>query len=65
MVQLVRAGEKSGELEEMLAKAAEVYEDDVESGVTSLTSILEPVIILVMGAWWASWSWPCCCPYSI
>jgi len=49
VVQLVRAGEKSGELEEMLAKAAEVYEDDVESGVTSLTSILEPVIILFMG----------------
>jgi general secretion pathway protein F len=50
VVQLVRAGEQSGELEQMLAKAAEVYEDDVESSVTSLTSILEPVIILVMGA---------------
>ncbi|RJR50312.1 MAG: type II secretion system protein GspF [Desulfobacteraceae bacterium] len=49
VVQLVRAGEKSGELEEMLAKAAEVYEDDVEAGVTSLTAILEPVIILFMG----------------
>lgn len=49
VVQLIRAGEKSGELEEMLAKAAEVYEDDVEATISSLTAILEPVIILVMG----------------
>lgn len=50
VVQLIRAGEQSGELEEMLEKAAEVYEDDVESTIASLTSILEPAIILVMGA---------------
>lgn len=49
VVQLIRAGEQSGELEEMLEKAAEVYEDDVESTITSLTSIIEPTIILVMG----------------
>ncbi|RJQ49970.1 MAG: type II secretion system protein GspF [Desulfobacteraceae bacterium] len=49
VVQLVRAGEQSGELEEMLAKAAEVYEDDIESAVASLTAIMEPLIILIMG----------------
>jgi len=49
VVQLVRAGEKSGELEEMLAKAAEVYEDDVEAAIASLTSIIEPMVILAMG----------------
>jgi general secretion pathway protein F len=49
VVQLVRAGEKSGELEEMLAKAAEVYEDDVEAAIASLTSIIEPIVILAMG----------------
>ena len=49
VVQLIKAGEQSGELEEMLAKAAEAYEDDVESTIASLTSILEPAIILVMG----------------
>jgi type II secretory pathway component PulF len=49
LVQLVRAGEQSGELEEMLAKAAEVYEDDVEYGITSFTSIIEPAVILAMG----------------
>ena len=49
VVQLIRAGEQSGELDEMLAKAAEVYEDDVETTITSLTSIIEPAIILGMG----------------
>jgi general secretion pathway protein F len=50
VVQLVRAGEQSGELEEMLAKSAEVYEDDVESVIATLTSLIEPAIILTMGA---------------
>jgi general secretion pathway protein F len=49
VAQLVRAGEKSGELEEMLAKAAEVYEDDVETAIASLTSMIEPIVILIMG----------------
>jgi general secretion pathway protein F len=50
VVQLVRAGEQGGELEAMLEKAAEIYEQEVESRITSLTSIMEPAIILVMGA---------------
>lgn len=50
VIQLIRAGEQSGELEQMLEKAAEVYEEDLESAITSLTSILEPLIILFMGA---------------
>ncbi|PKN63718.1 MAG: type II secretion system protein GspF [Deltaproteobacteria bacterium HGW-Deltaproteobacteria-15] len=49
VVQLIRAGEKSGELESTLASAAEVYEDDVEAGAATMTAILEPLIILVMG----------------
>ena len=49
VIQLIQAGEKSGNLEEMLAKAAEVYEDDVDSAISSLTSIIEPAVILVMG----------------
>lgn len=49
VTQLVRAGEQSGELEQMLQKAAEVYEEDLESAVASMTSILEPLIILFMG----------------
>ena len=49
VIQLVRAGEQSGELENMLAKAAEVYEDQVETGIATLMSIIEPLIILGMG----------------
>jgi len=43
------AGEKSGSLEEMLTKAAESYEGDVETTVAGLTSILEPIMIVIMG----------------
>ena len=49
VVQLVRAGEQSGELEEMLGKSAEVYEEDVESVIATLTSLIEPAIVLTMG----------------
>jgi general secretion pathway protein F len=48
-VQMVRVGEKSGKLEEMLGRVADVYEDEVESSLESLTSMIEPIIILVMG----------------
>ena len=48
-VQMVQVGEQSGELEKMLNKVADVYEKEVERTVLSLTSLLEPVMILVMG----------------
>jgi general secretion pathway protein F len=46
---MIATGEASGNLEEMLAKVADAYEAEVETKVTALTSILEPVIILAMG----------------
>jgi len=49
MIQLIRAGEISGSLEEMLEKIAEIYENFLESAMDSLTSILEPAVILIMG----------------
>jgi general secretion pathway protein F len=49
LIHMIAVGEKSGELEQMLAKAAEAYDNEVESSVAALTSILEPVMILVMG----------------
>jgi general secretion pathway protein F len=49
IVHMISTGEKSGTLEEMLAKAADAYEEDVETSVAGLTSILEPVMIVVMG----------------
>ncbi len=46
---MVAIGERSGALEEMLANVAKAYEDQVETTVNALTSLLEPVMILVMG----------------
>jgi general secretion pathway protein F len=49
VIHMVAAGEQSGELERMLLKVADSYESDVEATVGSLTSLLEPVMILTMG----------------
>ena len=48
-IQMIQVGEQTGELEPMLEKIADVYEREVESTVMSLTSLLEPLMILVMG----------------
>jgi general secretion pathway protein F len=50
LIHMIAVGEKSGELEQMLAKAADAYDSEVSSSVTALTSILEPVMILFGGA---------------
>jgi len=47
--QMVKVGEQSGDLEKMLKKAADVYENEIESSVMNITSMLEPVMILIMG----------------
>jgi general secretion pathway protein F len=47
-VQMIEVGEHSGNLEEMLIKIADVYEREVESLVMSLTSLMEPIMILGM-----------------
>lgn len=48
-IQMIQVGEHSGELETMLDKIADVYENEVESTVMGMTSLLEPVMILIMG----------------
>jgi general secretion pathway protein F len=45
---MVDVGEKSGELEAMLAKVADTYDEQVETAVTRLTALLEPLLILIM-----------------
>ena len=47
--QMVKVGEQSGDLEKMLKKAADVYENEIELSVMNITSMLEPVMILIMG----------------
>jgi general secretion pathway protein F len=48
-IHLVEVGEETGRLDTMLLQIADVYEKDVKTSIKSLTSIFEPVIILVMG----------------
>jgi general secretion pathway protein F len=45
---MIEVGEQSGELESMLAKVSDTYEEQVETTVTRLTALLEPILILVM-----------------
>lgn len=49
-VQMVQVGEQSGELEPMLYKIADVYENEVQASIMSMMAMLEPVMILVMAA---------------
>ncbi|MGY3726415.1 MULTISPECIES: type II secretion system F family protein [Cobetia] len=48
-VQMVAIGEESGALDAMLNKVADFYEEDVDNKVDALTSLLEPLIIVVLG----------------
>jgi type II secretory pathway component PulF len=45
---MVAVGERSGELESMLAKVADTYDEQVETAVTRFTAVLQPVLILFM-----------------
>ena len=47
---MVGVGEESGALDQMLERIAEFYEDQVAASVKALTSILEPIMIIVIGA---------------
>ena len=49
VVQMVAVGEKSGELEKMLLKVSDSYDRSVETRITGLMALLEPIIILTMG----------------
>ncbi|MBI5043478.1 MAG: type II secretion system inner membrane protein GspF [Nitrospirae bacterium] len=46
---MIAVGEKSGELEEMLLRVSDAYDNEVETAIARLTSLLEPVIIVAMG----------------
>jgi type IV pilus assembly protein PilC len=49
VVQMVAIGEESGSLDSMLAKVADFYEEEVDNAVDSLSSLLEPLIMVVLG----------------
>ena len=49
VIQMVGVGERSGNLPEMLAKISDYYDGEVDTAITTLISILEPSLIVVMG----------------
>ncbi len=50
VTRMITVGEQTGELEEMLVKIGDTYDLQVETSVSTLTSLLEPVMILLIGA---------------
>jgi type IV pilus assembly protein PilC len=46
---MVRVGEETGELDKMLGKIADFYEDEVDSSIANLTSIIEPLMMIAVG----------------
>ncbi len=49
MLQMVSSGEESGELEVMLGKVADFYESEVDEAVENLASLIEPIMIVILG----------------
>lgn len=49
VIQMIRVGEQTAELDEILAKMALFYEKEVDNKVTNLTTLLEPVIMIILG----------------
>jgi len=47
--QMVKIGEETGELDKMLGKVADFYEDEVDASIASLTSIIEPILMIGVG----------------
>jgi type IV pilus assembly protein PilC len=48
--QMVKVGEETGELDAMLAKIADFYEEEAETSIANLTSVIEPLMIIMVGA---------------
>ena len=49
VAQMVKIGEETGELEKMLCKVADFYEDEVDASIKALTSIIEPLMMIGVG----------------
>lgn len=49
VTQMIRVGEQTGQIDQMLARVAEVFEDEVDTLVTGMTKMIEPLIIVVLG----------------
>jgi type IV pilus assembly protein PilC len=47
---MISVGEETGALDAMLSKVADFYDDEVDTAVEGLTSVIEPIMIVIMGA---------------
>ncbi len=50
VVQMIAVGEQTGALDQMLSKIADFYEEEVDVAVAALTSLLEPLLMVIVGA---------------
>jgi len=50
VLQMVRTGEETGEMDAMLNRAADFYEDEVDAIVAAMSSLVEPILIVVLGS---------------
>ena len=50
VTQMIRVGEQTGQIDQMLARVAEVFEDEVDNLVSGMTKLVEPIIIVVLGS---------------
>ncbi len=50
VVQMINVGEQTGALDQMLSKIADFYEDEVDTAVAGMVKLLEPIMIVVLGA---------------
>jgi len=49
LIQMIAVGEESGSLDDMSSKVADFYEEDVDNAVDNLSSLLEPMIMAILG----------------
>jgi type IV pilus assembly protein PilC len=49
VAQMIAVGEETAELDSLLTKTAEFYESEVDAAIEALTSIIEPVVIVILG----------------
>jgi type IV pilus assembly protein PilC len=50
VIQMIAVGERTGGLSEMLIKISDFYDDEVDAAVETLTSMIEPMVIVVLGS---------------
>lgn len=61
VTQMVAIGEESGALDSMLGKVADFFEAEVDDAVDALSSLMEPIIMVMLGTLLGEWLLPCTC----